>query len=114
MSFPPKLVCLYTFEMQYCACERLILLKTDPKEIRDYSILLYHCGLYQQSLKYLRLYQDAKSPSSSQSRSTNSVSILEEEAVQKLFVRLNLIAMEEDWCQPIYGRNFLGNNSEPW
>ncbi|KAB2078867.1 hypothetical protein ES319_A06G192700v1 [Gossypium barbadense] len=96
------------------ACERLILLKTDPKEIRDYSILLYHCGLYQQSLKYLRLYQDAKSPSSSQSRSTNSVSILEEEAVQKLFVRLNLIAMEEDWCQPIYGRNFLGNNSEPW
>ncbi|GMJ14335.1 hypothetical protein HRI_005102700 [Hibiscus trionum] len=95
------------------ACERLILLKNDPKEMRDYSILLYHCGLYDQSLKYLKFYQDAES-SSSQRRSTNSISILEEEAVQKLFARLNLIAMEEGWSQPFYVRNFLGSNSEPW
>ncbi|XWS65487.1 hypothetical protein CRYUN_Cryun05aG0117000 [Craigia yunnanensis] len=95
------------------ACERLILLKTDPKEMRDYSILLYHCGLYEQALKYLKLYQDTKS-SFSQSQSTNSVTILEEDAVQKLFVRLNLIVMEESWTQPSYVRNFLGNNSEPW
>ncbi|XVF00246.1 hypothetical protein REPUB_Repub03eG0268400 [Reevesia pubescens] len=95
------------------ACERLILLKTDPKEMRDYSILLYHCGLYEQALKYLNLYQDTKG-SSSQSQSTNSVSILEEDAVEKLIVRLNLIALEEGWTRPSYVRNFLGNNSEPW
>ncbi|OMO87433.1 hypothetical protein COLO4_20658 [Corchorus olitorius] len=95
------------------ACERLVLLQTDPKEMRDYSILLYHCGFYEQSLKYLKLYQDAKS-SSSQNESTNSISSLEEDAVQKLIVRLNLIAMEEGWTRPSYVRNFLGNNSEPW
>ncbi|XVE68329.1 hypothetical protein DITRI_Ditri09bG0058900 [Diplodiscus trichospermus] len=76
------------------ACERLILLKTDPKEMRDYSILLYHCGLYELARKYLNLYQDTKS-STSQSQSPNLVSILEEDAVEKLFVRLNLISMEE-------------------
>ncbi|KAK8516938.1 hypothetical protein V6N12_032138 [Hibiscus sabdariffa] len=95
------------------ACERLILLKNDPKEMRDYSILLYHCGLYDQSLKYLKLYQDEKS-SSAQRLSTDSISILEEAAVEKLLARLNLIAMEEGWSQPFYVRNFLGNNSEPW
>ncbi|KAH9697971.1 transglut core2 domain-containing protein [Citrus sinensis] len=39
------------------ACERLILLESDAKELRDYSILLYHCGLYEQSLQYLKFYQ---------------------------------------------------------
>ncbi|ESR37105.1 hypothetical protein CICLE_v100285432mg, partial [Citrus x clementina] len=40
-------------------CERLILLESDAKELRDYSILLYHCGLYEQSLQYLKFYQDS-------------------------------------------------------
>ncbi|KAA3481361.1 Transglut_core2 domain-containing protein [Gossypium australe] len=95
------------------ACERLILLRTDPKEMRDYSILLYHCGLYEQALKFLKLYQDMKS-SSTQNPSTDPVSNLEEDAVKKLIVRLNLIAMEEGWTRPWYVRNYLGNNSEPW
>ncbi|TYG51122.1 hypothetical protein ES288_D10G231600v1 [Gossypium darwinii] len=95
------------------ACERLILLRTDPKEMRDYSILLYHCGLYEQALKFLKLYQDMKS-SSAQNPSTDLVSNLEEDAVKKLIVRLNLIAMEEGWTRPWYVRNYLGNNSEPW
>lgn len=42
------------------ACERLILLQTNPKELRDYSVLLYHCGFYDESLKYLRYYQESK------------------------------------------------------
>ncbi|MBA0665017.1 hypothetical protein Goklo_004943 [Gossypium klotzschianum] len=95
------------------ACERLILLRTNPKEMRDYSILLYHCGLYEQALKFLKLYQDMKS-SSAQNPSTDPVSNLEEDAVKKLIVRLNLIAMEEGWTRPGYVRNYLGNNSEPW
>ncbi|GLT94635.1 hypothetical protein SLE2022_123640 [Rubroshorea leprosula] len=95
------------------ACEHLILLETDPKELRDYSILLYHCGLYEQSLQYLKLYQETKS-SSLQKQSLNSVSSLEEDVVQKLMVRLNLIAMEDGWSKPSRVRNFLGTNSEPW
>ena len=41
-------------------CERLILLEADPKELRDYSILLCHCGFYEESLEYLKLYQAKK------------------------------------------------------
>ena len=60
------------------------------------------------------MFNKLSQSSSLQSQSTNSVTILEEDAVQKLFVRLDLIAMEEGWTQPSYVRNFLGNNSEPW
>ncbi|KAL7259212.1 hypothetical protein ACSBR1_005164 [Camellia fascicularis] len=90
------------------ACERLILLETDPKELRDYSVLLYHCGFYEESLQFFRHYQDAKKQSS------DSFSDLEEDAVEKLMIRLNLILMEEGWSRPSYGRTFLSNNSEPW
>ncbi|KAF4393386.1 hypothetical protein F8388_023190 [Cannabis sativa] len=95
------------------ACERLILLETDVKELRDYSILLYLCGFYEQSLDYLKLYQESKVPST-QKESPDPVSSLEEDAVNKLMVRLNLISMEEGWSKPSFARNFLGNNSEPW
>ncbi|KAE8038400.1 hypothetical protein FH972_010918 [Carpinus fangiana] len=94
-------------------CERLILLDTDAKELRDYSILLYHCGFYEQSLQYLKLYQEAKD-SSLQKQLSDSLSILEEDAVEKLMIRLNLISMEEGWSKTSYFRNYLGNNSEPW
>lgn len=42
------------------ACERLILLNTDAKELRDYSILLYLCGFYEEALEFLKKYQDLK------------------------------------------------------
>ncbi|KAH9658213.1 transglut core2 domain-containing protein [Citrus sinensis] len=90
------------------ACERLILLESDAKELRDYSILLYHCGLYEQSLQYLKFYQDSmKHPS-------NSVSSLENDAMEKLVILLSLILMEQGWSRSTYVRNFLGNNFEPW
>ncbi|KAG6787733.1 hypothetical protein POTOM_003777 [Populus tomentosa] len=94
------------------ACERLILLESDPKELRDYSVLLYHCGFYEQSLQYLKLYQEKGS--SLQKQASNKLSSLEEDAVEKLMIRLNLISMEEGWSKPSHVRNFLGNNSEPW
>lgn len=90
------------------ACERLILLDTDPNELRDYSVLLYHCGLYKESLQYLKFYQTARK------QSTSSISDIEEDAVEKLMIRLNLILMEEGWSRPSYSRSFLGSNSEPW
>lgn len=42
------------------ACERLIILQTDPKELRDYGALLYHCGFYKEALQYLTVYQDGQ------------------------------------------------------
>ncbi|KAG5249939.1 Transglut core2 domain-containing protein [Salix suchowensis] len=94
------------------ACERLILLGFDPKELRDYSVLLYHCGLYEQSLQYLKLYQDRKG-SSLLKQASNELSTLEDDAVEKLMIRLNLISMEEGWSKPPHSGKILQNNSEP-
>ncbi|KAL3599616.1 hypothetical protein D5086_007534 [Populus alba] len=94
------------------ACERLVLLEFDPKELRDYSVLLYHCGLYEQSLHYLKLYQDRKG-SSLQKQASNELSSLEDDAEEKLMMRLNLISMEEGWSKPSHSGTFLRNNSEP-
>ncbi|KAL2511734.1 Uncharacterized protein Adt_17334 [Abeliophyllum distichum] len=94
------------------ACERLILLKTDPKELRDYAVLLYHCGFYQESLHYLKLYMDTKK-STTLEQSSGSSSDMEEDVVEKLVVRLNLILME-GWSSHLDNRNFIFNNSEPW
>ncbi|GAV75274.1 Transglut_core2 domain-containing protein [Cephalotus follicularis] len=106
-------VCLGDMRRALSACERLILLGIDSKELRDYSILLYHCGFYEQSLQYLKFYQKTKS-SSLQKQSADSISNMEEDAVEKLMIRLNLILMEGGWSNPSYSRNFFANNSEPW
>ncbi|XP_074324014.1 uncharacterized protein LOC141660933 [Apium graveolens] len=94
------------------ACERLILLNTDPKELRDYSVLLYHSGFYEESLHYLKLYQDTEKYSM-EAKSSVSTSSLEKSAVDMLVIRLNLILMEDGWSKPPYARNFL-HNSDPW
>ncbi|KAK7323294.1 hypothetical protein VNO77_26760 [Canavalia gladiata] len=96
------------------ACERLIMLKHDANELRDYSILLYHCGLYEPSLQYMKKYQELKNSSTEETSSSNSLRSLEDDAVDNLMLRLNLILMEQGWSRPSYARNFLGNNSEPW
>uniref|UniRef100_A0A7N0TQC6 Protein SirB1 N-terminal domain-containing protein n=2 Tax=Kalanchoe fedtschenkoi TaxID=63787 RepID=A0A7N0TQC6_KALFE len=95
------------------ACERLILLETDPKELRDYGILLYHCGLYKESMQYLELYQETKD-SSILKESSYSMRSQEESALEKLMTRLSFILLEENWGTPASPRTFLGNNSEPW
>ncbi|WCJ39129.1 hypothetical protein M5689_020143 [Euphorbia peplus] len=95
------------------ACERLILLESDPKELRDYSILLYHCGFYDLSLQYLKLYKEREQICSLQRQTTsNDVSHPEEDAVEKLMTRLTFISMEEGWSKPSYSRNCLQNNIE--
>lgn len=55
-----------------------------------------------------------KQESSSRKKLPNSFSRLEEDAEDKLMIRLNLIQMEEGWSRPLQVRNFLGNSSEPW
>ncbi|XP_043693520.1 uncharacterized protein LOC122643996 [Telopea speciosissima] len=96
------------------ACERLILLDFDSDELRDYSILLYHCGLYKESLQYLQKYQSLKN-SSIQKQSSDAVSNLENYAVEKLMVRLKLISLEEGWNKPPYvNKGIFSKNSEPW
>ena len=85
----------------------------DANEFRDYSILLYHCGLYEQSLQHLNKYQELKNLQA-EVNSSDPLSSLEDDAADKLMMRLNLIMMEQGWSQPTYARNFLGNSSEPW
>ncbi|KAL9233821.1 hypothetical protein vseg_008768 [Gypsophila vaccaria] len=87
------------------ACEHLILLEADLDELRDYAILLYHCSYYEEALQYLQFYKEIK-------KTPNSLnSHVEDDIVEKLIVRLNLILMEEGWKRP--SRSFL-RNSEPW
>ncbi|XP_042043960.1 uncharacterized protein LOC121789608 isoform X2 [Salvia splendens] len=87
------------------ACERLILLKHNPKELRDYAVLLYHCGYYEEAL-FLKHYQNTK-------QQTGSDTNVEEEAVKKLVVRLNLILMGVGWSKQQEHRNILFKNFEP-
>ncbi|XP_077218433.1 uncharacterized protein LOC143852742 [Tasmannia lanceolata] len=96
------------------ACERLILLGFDYQELRDYSVLLYHCGYYEESLHYLKLYQTSRQCAVQEEFSSRPSKDLEEDAVEKLIVRLNLILMEEGWSRPSPRRNYWGNYSEPW
>ncbi|XP_042064409.1 uncharacterized protein LOC121808113 isoform X4 [Salvia splendens] len=90
------------------ACERLILLKHDPKELRDYAVLLYHCGYYEEALQFLKHYQNTK-------QQTGSDTNVEEEAAEKLVVRLNLSLMEVGWSVKTTGAHkyILFKNSQP-
>jgi hypothetical protein len=51
--------------------------------------------------------------SSLQKQASNELSSLEDEAGEKLMMRLNLISMEEGWSKPSHSGTFLRNNSEP-
>ncbi|KAK1316764.1 hypothetical protein QJS10_CPA05g00793 [Acorus calamus] len=86
------------------ACERLILLDSDPRELRDYSVLLYHLGYYRESLQYLNLYQNSKSFSLQKESTSISIEKMEEEALDQLIIRLNLLLTEESWGEPNAGR----------
>lgn len=96
------------------ACERLVLLGVDAKELRDYSILLYHCGLYEQSFEYLKLYCMSKNTSPTSVSSYNPFEVQEDNAVEKFMARLKLILMEEGWSRPSIGKYQWGSSSEPW
>lgn len=39
------------------ATERLCLLGLDNKDLRDYGVLLFHCGQYKQAYHFLETYQ---------------------------------------------------------
>ncbi|KAM7267249.1 hypothetical protein ACFE04_009415 [Oxalis oulophora] len=87
------------------ACERLVLLGTHPKELRDYSILLYHCGLYEQSLHNLKLYQETKK------QSDDGIIDMEEDAVDKLMFHLIVIksGVPIQWRRGGIGLEVVGN-----
>ncbi|KAF5186711.1 Alpha-1,3-mannosyltransferase [Thalictrum thalictroides] len=95
------------------ASERLILLDYNVDELRDYSILLYHCGFYEESWHYLSLYMNT-TISSKPKRFTSKLKQMEDDAVEELKTRLNLILMEDNLTKPSNFRNFLGSHSEPW
>ncbi|GJN06278.1 hypothetical protein PR202_ga23989 [Eleusine coracana subsp. coracana] len=92
------------------ACERLILLDHDPHELRDYAALLYHCGYYEDCLDYLTAYQTAKAGKFT----SNSLEILEDEAVNTLRARVSLILAEDGWSGRRPATSYWTKNSEPW
>lgn len=92
------------------ACERLVLLNHDPRELRDYAALLYHCGYYEDCLKYLTSYQTAmvgQPPN-------NPLEILEEDAVNTLRARVSLILAEDGWNSRRPAAGYWTKNSDPW
>ncbi|CAL4957265.1 unnamed protein product [Urochloa decumbens] len=92
------------------ACERLILLQHDPRELRDYAALLYHCGYYEECLHYLSSYQTAMVGQSPRNR----LEILEDEAVNTLRARITLILAEDGWSNRRPAASYWTKNSEPW
>ncbi|KAL4586280.1 hypothetical protein LXL04_010916 [Taraxacum kok-saghyz] len=96
------------------ACERLIILEADSMELRDYGVLLYHCGFYKESLQYLNLYQDTQKSSMMKQLPDTLMKLEEEAAVEKLMIRLNLILMEDEMTRPSSIASSLYNNTDPW
>lgn len=94
------------------ASERLVLLGADRKDLRDYGILLYHCGLYGPSLMYLNAYHDFKDNvthvSSDMSKSWETV------ALENVLLRLRLILAEERWNNPTAGSSLESPLTDPW
>ncbi|KAI5059266.1 hypothetical protein GOP47_0025585 [Adiantum capillus-veneris] len=73
------------------ATERLVLLGADRKELRDYGMLLYHCGLFEPSLGYLNAYNECKEESAA---SSDLMSSKEAAALENVLLRLRLIIAE--------------------
>ncbi|URE30205.1 hypothetical protein MUK42_17767 [Musa troglodytarum] len=95
------------------ACERLILLDASPEELRDYAVLLYHCGFYEECLLFLKSYQTSKESHAQESQSNQS-NRLEEDLTVNLMTRVKLILGEEGWSKSGVNTRYWGKNSEPW
>ncbi|CAL9108308.1 unnamed protein product [Musa textilis] len=95
------------------ACERLILLDASPEELRDYAVLLYHCGFYEECLLFLKSYQTSKESHAQESQSNQS-NKLEEDLTVNLMTRVKLILGEEGWSKSGVNTRYWGKNSEPW
>ncbi|MCO5597261.1 hypothetical protein L7F22_051337 [Adiantum nelumboides] len=93
------------------ATERLVLLGADRKELRDYGMLLYHCGLFEPSLGYLNAYNDCKEENAA---SSDLLSIKEAAALEKVLLRLRLIVAERRWNIPSASTIVGSPLADPW
>lgn len=97
------------------ACERLVILTNDYKELRDYAVLLYHCGYYEECLHNLNLYQSTRQERDIQKRTWTSKNVeLEDDAVERLMARVKLILEAEGWSKCTSRKSYWENNREPW
>ncbi|XP_042387225.1 uncharacterized protein LOC121979310 [Zingiber officinale] len=94
------------------ACERLVLLDAGHEELRDYAILLYHCGFYEVCLQFLKLYQSTKD--SCCNSGPDKMKELEEDLTLNLMARVNLILGEEGWSKSDVSTKYWGRSPEPW
>lgn len=90
------------------ATERLVLLGADRKELRDYGILLYHCGLFEPSLGYLNAYNENKE------EPADLMSSKESSALDNVLMRLRLIIAERTWNIPAAGSIVGSPLTDPW
>lgn len=108
-------MCFGDMRRALAASERLIILTNDYRELRDYAILLYHCGYYEECQQNLKLYQSSKENAyPRQTYRQSHTQELEEDAAQKLIARVNLVLGEQDWRDRATLRSYWGRNQEPW
>ncbi|KAH7287271.1 hypothetical protein KP509_32G048100 [Ceratopteris richardii] len=75
------------------ASERLLLLG-ERNELRDYGMLLYHCGLFEPALSYLTAYRDCKDGHVGPTAPHSSEESI---ALENVVLRLRLILTERTW-----------------
>lgn len=108
-------VCFGDMRRALAACERLFILTTDYKELRDYAILLYHCRYYEECLHNLKLYQSSRQERDIRKWTWSSrTAQLEDDAVERLMARVKLILEEEGWSKCTSRKSYWANNREPW
>ncbi|GAQ90419.1 hypothetical protein KFL_006370040 [Klebsormidium nitens] len=81
------------------ASERLCLLGLDNKDLRDYGVLLFHCGQYKQAYHFLETYQ-AREGTAGVPSLFNPLAAREGAALRALMERLTLILAERAWYAP--------------
>ncbi|KAG6541192.1 hypothetical protein Mapa_017426 [Marchantia paleacea] len=94
------------------ASERLVILGIDRMERRDYGVLLFHCGLYEQAFQYLNSHLTSEASATAPAH-LSSLQSKEIGALKQLLERLTLILTERSWDSP-QPPHPIASPPEPW
>ncbi|BBN04051.1 hypothetical protein MPTK1_3g01470 [Marchantia polymorpha subsp. ruderalis] len=94
------------------ASERLVILGVDRMERRDYGVLLFHCGLYEQAFQYLNSHLTSEASATAPAH-LSSLEAKEIVALKQLLERLTLILTERSWDNP-QPPHPIASPPEPW
>ncbi|KAL2635679.1 hypothetical protein R1flu_007158 [Riccia fluitans] len=96
------------------ASERLVVLGLDETERRDYGVLLFHCGLYEQAFQYLNSFVLHFEASGRATSHLSSREAREAAALEVVLDRLKLILTERSWDSPPHPPRPIPSPPEPW